>query len=64
MVADDLKDTFENGLKDTVTVNTSDDGTLVYDYSYVISVSVANKTIGDQTVNFILVTTTRTVTNK
>ena len=61
MVADDLKATFENGLKDTVTVSTSTSGTLVYDYSYVISVSVANKTIGDQTVNFILVTTARTV---
>ena len=61
MVANDLKTTFENGLKDTVTVDTSTSGTLVYDYSYVISVSVANKTIGDQTVNFILVTTARTV---
>ena len=61
MVANDLKTTFENGLKDTVTVETADSGTLVYDYSYVISVSVANKTIGDQTVNFILVTTARTV---
>ena len=61
MIADKLKTTFENGLKETVTVETSNGGTLVYDYSYVISVSVANKTIGDQTVNCILVTTTRTV---
>ena len=64
MIANSLKATFENGLKDTVTVNTSDSGTLVYDYSYVISVSVVNKTIGDQTVNCVLVTVDRTVTNK
>ena len=35
-----------------------------YDYTYVVSVSVANKTIGDNTANFVLVTVDRTVTNK
>ena len=37
-------------------------GGLTFDYSYVVSVSVANKTVGDNTANFILVTVSRTAT--
>ena len=53
-------------LAETGKVNASNGTGVVeeYDYTYVVSVSVANKTIGDNTANFVLVTVDRTVTNK
>ena len=38
-------------------------GNTTWYYEYVVSVSVANKTVGDNSANFILVTVDRTVTN-
>ena len=38
-------------------------GSTTWYYEYVVSVSVANKTVGDNSANFILVTVDRTVTN-
>ncbi len=60
MIADKLK-TAIAGLEESVEVTTANGGTLKYDYSYVISVSVANKTIGDYSADFVLVTATRNV---
>ena len=61
MIADKLEAAIA-GLEESVEVTTaSNKGTLKYDYSYVISVSVANKTIGDYSADFVLVTATRNV---
>ena len=64
MIAEGLKSSIA-GLEESVTVSSSSaSSALEYDYEYVISVSIANKTIGDYSTDFILVTATRTVTNK
>ena len=53
-LSDELAQLDEKGTDDNTTWN----------YEYVVSTSVASKTIGDNTANFILVTVDRTVTNK
>ena len=57
MVTDKLDSTFQN-LKESVE---STNSKTTYDYSYVISVSTASRTIGDNSANFIAVTIDRTV---
>ncbi len=47
------------GLDESVTTNAN----LVWEYEYVVSVSVAERSIGDNSVNVVLVTVDRTVTN-
>ena len=56
-VADDLSDELAQLDEKSSTANTT------WYYEYVVSVSVANKTVGDNSANFILVTVDRTVTN-
>ena len=56
-VADDLSDELAQLDEKSSAGNTT------WYYEYVVSVSVANKTVGDNSANFILVTVDRTVTN-
>ena len=56
-VADNLSDELAQLDEDSSAGNTT------WYYEYVVSVSVANKTVGDNSANFILVTVDRTVTN-